>query len=149
MSLGRGSIIRAGCYIAGPVTIGEGCDIGPMCVLGPDAAIGDNVILGSHVEIINSQIMVGSTVGSFTHLESSVVGMDCTLGPHCIAVPGVPETIYRGKLYSVIGLGTNIGDCCRVGARAIFQGGSVLYRGVSVADAATVQGEIPANTRLV
>lgn len=149
MSLGRGSIIRAGCYFVGPVTVGEGCEIGPMCVLGPDTAIGDNVILGPHVEIINSQVMEGSTVGSFTHLESSVVGMDCTLGPHCIAVPGVPETIYQGRLYSVIGLGTNIGDSCRVGARVILQGGSVLYRGVSVADAATVQGEIPANTRLV
>ncbi len=33
VSVGKGTIVRNGAYIVGPVVIGENCDIGPNCFI--------------------------------------------------------------------------------------------------------------------
>ena len=42
------SKIRSGCYIEGPVVIGEGCDIGPHVTIMPSTSIGNGVIVGPY-----------------------------------------------------------------------------------------------------
>src|SRR5439155_3416668 len=43
VSIGDGTILRAGTYIQGPVSIGEGCEVGPQAVLLAATSLGDNV----------------------------------------------------------------------------------------------------------
>ncbi|MBU4220451.1 MAG: NTP transferase domain-containing protein, partial [Euryarchaeota archaeon] len=43
VSTGKGTIVRNGAYIEGPVIIGKNCDIGPNCYIRPYTSIGDNV----------------------------------------------------------------------------------------------------------
>jgi len=43
VSIGKGSLIRSGAYIEGPVIIGENCDIGPNCYMRPSTALGNRV----------------------------------------------------------------------------------------------------------
>ncbi|MGV8174941.1 MAG: bifunctional sugar-1-phosphate nucleotidylyltransferase/acetyltransferase [Methanothrix sp.] len=78
--LGRGSIIRSGAYIEGPVLIGEDCDIGPNCYIRPTTCLGDRVRVGNAVEVKNSAIMSGSKIGHLSYVGDSVIGEGCNFG---------------------------------------------------------------------
>ena len=80
VSLGRGSIIRSGAYIQGPVLIGEDCDIGPNCFIRPTTCIGDRVRIGNAVEVKNSSIMSNSKIGHLSYVGDSVIGEGCNFG---------------------------------------------------------------------
>ena len=80
VSLGRGSIVRSGAYIVGPVLIGEDCDIGPNCYIRPATCLGDNVRVGNAVEVKNSAIMSGSKIGHLSYVGDSVIGERCNFG---------------------------------------------------------------------
>jgi len=78
--VGKGTIIRNGSYITGPVIIGENCDIGPNCFIRPGTAIGDNVRIGNAVEVKNSIVMDGTNIGHLSYVGDSVIGRGCNLG---------------------------------------------------------------------
>jgi bifunctional UDP-N-acetylglucosamine pyrophosphorylase/glucosamine-1-phosphate N-acetyltransferase len=80
VSLGRGSIVRSGAYIVGPVLIGEDCDIGPNCYIRPSTCLGNNVRVGNAVEVKNSAIMSGSKIGHLSYVGDSVIGERCNFG---------------------------------------------------------------------
>lgn len=80
VTVGRGTIIRNGSYIIGPVVIGEDCDIGPNCFIRASTAIGNNVHIGNAVEVKNSIIMNGTKIGHLSYLGDSVIGLKCNFG---------------------------------------------------------------------
>jgi UDP-N-acetylglucosamine diphosphorylase / glucose-1-phosphate thymidylyltransferase / UDP-N-acetylgalactosamine diphosphorylase / glucosamine-1-phosphate N-acetyltransferase / galactosamine-1-phosphate N-acetyltransferase len=80
VAVGRGSIVRCGAYIVGPVFIGEDCDIGPNCYLRPTTCLGDRVRIGNAVEIKNSAIMSSSKIGHLSYVGDSVIGENCNFG---------------------------------------------------------------------
>jgi bifunctional UDP-N-acetylglucosamine pyrophosphorylase/glucosamine-1-phosphate N-acetyltransferase len=80
VAVGRGSIVRAGAYIVGPVLIGEDCDIGPNCYIRPATCLGNNVRIGNAVEVKNSAIMSGSKIGHLSYVGDSVIGESCNFG---------------------------------------------------------------------
>ncbi len=134
VSIGPGTVVRAGCYLEGPLVIGEGCDIGPHCVIRPATSIGDNVILGSHSHLAHSLIMPDCQLGAFDHLASSVVGQGCSLGTHTAASSGPATIQYRGQLHSVATVGALIGDDCQLGDHVTLSRGTTLYAMVQVGD---------------
>jgi len=78
--VGEGSVIRAGSYIIGPVTIGRDCVIGPNCFIRPFTSLGDNVHIGNGVEIKNSIIMNNSKVPHLSYVGDSIIGENCNFG---------------------------------------------------------------------
>ncbi|MGB4652752.1 bifunctional sugar-1-phosphate nucleotidylyltransferase/acetyltransferase [Methanothrix sp.] len=80
VSIGKGTVVRSGSYIVGPVLIGQDSDIGPNCYIRPACCIGDNVRIGNAVEIKNSAIMNGSKIGHLSYVGDSVIGEGCNLG---------------------------------------------------------------------
>jgi UDP-N-acetylglucosamine diphosphorylase / glucose-1-phosphate thymidylyltransferase / UDP-N-acetylgalactosamine diphosphorylase / glucosamine-1-phosphate N-acetyltransferase / galactosamine-1-phosphate N-acetyltransferase len=78
--LGKGTLIRSGSYIEGPVIIGENCDIGPNCFIRPSTAIGNHVRIGNAVEIKNTIIMENTHVGHLSYAGDSVIGRRCNFG---------------------------------------------------------------------
>ncbi|MRR14155.1 glucose-1-phosphate thymidylyltransferase, partial [archaeon] len=80
VSIGRGSVIRSGAYIQGPVLIGEDCDIGPNCFIRPTTCIGDRVRIGNAVEVKNSAIMSHSKIGHLSYVGDSIIGEGCNFG---------------------------------------------------------------------
>ena len=80
VEIGKGTLIRNGSYIEGPVIIGENCDIGPNCYIRPSTAIGNNARIGNAVEIKNTIIMENTHVGHLSYVGDSVIGRRCNFG---------------------------------------------------------------------
>ena len=78
--IGKGTLIRNGSYIEGPVVIGENCDIGPNCFVRPSTAIGNHARVGNAVEIKNSIIMQDTHVGHLSYVGDSIIGSRCNFG---------------------------------------------------------------------
>lgn len=68
--VGRDTVLHAGTHLRGRTTVGESCSIGPNVIV-TDCAIGD----GSRAVL--------------AHLNDSVVGMGCEIGPFAYLRPGV------------------------------------------------------------
>ncbi|HQJ61959.1 MAG TPA: sugar phosphate nucleotidyltransferase [Methanothrix soehngenii] len=80
ISIGRGTVVRSGSYIEGPVMIGQDSEIGPNCYIRPTCCIGDNVRIGNAVEIKNSTIMNGTKIGHLSYVGDSIIGERCNFG---------------------------------------------------------------------
>ncbi len=80
VSVGKGTVVRAGSYIVGPVIIGENCEIGPNCYIRPSTAIGDNCHIGNAVEVKNSIVMNNSKIPHHNYVGDSIIGEGCNLG---------------------------------------------------------------------
>ena len=78
--IGKGTLIRNGSYIEGPVIIGENCDIGPNCFIRPSTAIGNHARIGNAVEIKNTIVMEGTHVGHLSYVGDSIIGRRCNFG---------------------------------------------------------------------
>lgn len=80
VAIGKGTLIRSGSYIEGPVVIGKDCDIGPNCFIRPSTAIGNHVRIGNAVEVKNSIVMEDTHVGHLSYVGDSVIGRGCNFG---------------------------------------------------------------------
>jgi len=134
VSIGKGTIIRSGSYLQGPLSIGKSCDIGPNSVIGPSVSIGDNTTIGAFSEIVDSIIMQNCEINSFCSLKGSVIGEDNILGSHCIAIPNNRNIRYLGQEFSISNRGAMIGDGCRIGSRAVLEGGSILLNEATIGE---------------
>jgi bifunctional UDP-N-acetylglucosamine pyrophosphorylase/glucosamine-1-phosphate N-acetyltransferase len=80
ISVGKGTLLRAGTYIEGPVVIGENCDIGPNCYIRKATSIGDDCRIGNSVEIKNSIIMDGTSIGHHSYAGDSIIDENVNFG---------------------------------------------------------------------
>lgn len=78
--VGKGTIVRNGAYIVGPVRIGRDCDIGPNCFLRPYTTIGNNCHVGNATEIKNSILFDNTNAAHLSYVGDSVIGERCNLG---------------------------------------------------------------------
>lgn len=80
VSIGRGTWIRSGVVIDGPVCIGEDSEIGPNCWIRPGTTIGNRCRVGQGCEIKNSILMDGAKASHQNYVGDSVLGEDVNLG---------------------------------------------------------------------
>ncbi len=136
VAIGKGSLIRSGAYIEGPVVIGENCDIGPNCFIRPSTAIGNKVRIGNAVEIKNAIIMEGTHVGHLSYVGDSVIGRRCNFG----AGTKVANLRHDGKNIKVMlkgriidsgrrKLGVIMGDDVHTGINTSINIGVVMVKG--------------------
>ncbi len=144
VAIGKGTLIRNGSYIEGPVVIGENCDIGPNCFIRPSTAIGNRVRIGNAVELKNTIVMEGTHVGHLSYVGDSVIGRRCNFG----AGTKVANLRHDGKNIKVIlkgrildsgrrKLGVIMGDDVHTGINTSINIGVILEKGK-----ATLPGEV-------
>lgn len=80
VELGEGSRILPGVVIEGNIIIGKNCKVGPNCYLRGSTTIGDGCHIGQSVEIKNSIIGHGSSVGHLSYVGDSVIGNNANFG---------------------------------------------------------------------
>ncbi len=128
VSIGEGSVIKAGTYIEGPCTIGKNCKIGPHAFIRGATSIGDNCHIGHCSELKNSIIMSGTKIPHFNYIGDSVIGSGCNFGAgtkianlrhdHAnVRVCG--KDTRRKKFGAVIGDGVQFGINCSVNVGAM------------------------------
>jgi bifunctional UDP-N-acetylglucosamine pyrophosphorylase/glucosamine-1-phosphate N-acetyltransferase len=144
VSVGKGTVIRSGSYIIGPVVIGDDCEIGPNCYIRPATAIGDRCHIGAAVEVKNSIVMSNTNIPHHNYIGDSIIGENCNFGAGT-KVANLrldKETIKVGdrdtgrrKLGAIVGdrVQTGINSCLNVGCSVgndSFIGPGVVARGV-------------------
>ncbi|MEM5799030.1 MAG: sugar phosphate nucleotidyltransferase [Candidatus Aenigmatarchaeota archaeon] len=144
--LGKGSTIRAGSYIEGPVMIGDDCIVGPNSFLRPYTCIGNGCKIGNAVEIKNSIIGNNSFVSHLSYVGDSVLGDSVNCGAGTITANlrhdgKNVKTRINGKMVDT-GLrkfGTVIGDDVKTGIHTAILPGRKIWPGRTTMPAEVVE----------
>ena len=155
VSIGKGTVVRAGSYITGPVIIGENCTIGPNCVIRPSTVIGDGCKIGNAVEVKNSVIMNSSNVPHNNYVGDSIIGQRCNLG----AGTKVANLRLDGKnINMVLGgrpvdtglrkLGVIMGDEVKTGINSSLDSGTIIGENSYIGPNALARGNIAPRSRI-
>jgi UDP-N-acetylglucosamine diphosphorylase/glucosamine-1-phosphate N-acetyltransferase len=151
VSIGTGSIIRAGTYIEGPCVIGKDCRIGPHAYIRGATAIGDRCHIGHCTEVKNSIIMKDTNIPHFNYIGDCVIGSGCNFGAGT-KVANLRNDhgtiVIRGVNTRRIKMGAVIGDGVRFGINCSVNVGTVVGSGVSIAPHSAVEGWIDEDTRV-
>ncbi len=120
--VGEGTKILPGVFIEGSIVIGKNCKIGPNCYLRGSTSIGDNCHVGQAVEVKNSVLADGVSVGHLSYVGDSVIGEKANFGAgtitsnlrhdgsnHRSAVDGELIDTGRRKFGVIIGAGVHTG----------------------------------------
>ena len=147
IQIDKGSIIRSGAYIIGPVIIVHDCDVGPNCYIRPFTCIGNDIRIGNAVEVKNSSIMDGTKIGHLSYVGDSVIGENCNFGAGTIVsnlrhdganiksfIKGQRIDSERRKL------GVIMGDDVKTGINTTILPGTVIESGFRGSPAAILAG---------
>ncbi len=131
--IGKDTKIYSGCYIIGPVIIGEGCEIGPHVCIFPSTAIGDHCVVYPFTQVRNSNIMEEVRIGSHASINHSVIGRGCVLGNSVstMSMNAVIETEEGFKKLHTIG--AMIGDDTFIDNHAVIDSGVIIGRRCKIA----------------
>ena len=151
VAIGKGTVVRSGSYIVGPVVIGQNCDIGPNCCIRPYTSIGDDCRIGSAVDVKNSIVMNGSKIPHHNYVGDSVIGEECNLGAGTkLANVRLDKSNIRVANIDTKRrkLGAIIGDRVEIGINASINVGSVIGNNTLIGPGAAVSGVILPNSKL-
>jgi UDP-N-acetylglucosamine diphosphorylase/glucosamine-1-phosphate N-acetyltransferase len=148
VSIGDGTIIRAGSHILGPVVIGDGCEIGPSACIYPSSSIGDNVRIGPFSVIEHSVLMNDANIGVGSFLSHSVVGEGVDLGPQFCAVESSAKVDLEGETAIVERIGALIGEKTIMGSQVSVKSGSVIGAMCRVTHHTRIDGNVEDNARV-
>jgi bifunctional UDP-N-acetylglucosamine pyrophosphorylase/glucosamine-1-phosphate N-acetyltransferase len=154
--VGKGTVIRSGTYIEGPVVIGNNSKIGPNCYLRPYTTIGNYCHVGNACEVKNSLIMDHSNVPHLNYVGDSIIGQHCNLGAGTTVANlrldknNIIVTLNGKKIDSKRRkLGMVIGDNVQTGINSIINVGSMIGNNVLIGPGAMAKGEIKPDTRIL
>jgi bifunctional UDP-N-acetylglucosamine pyrophosphorylase/glucosamine-1-phosphate N-acetyltransferase len=154
VSVGKGTVVRSGAYIVGPVLIGEDSDIGPNCYIRPSTCIGNNVRVGNAVEVKNSAIMDDTKIGHLSYVGDSIIGERCNFGAGTICSnlrhdKGNIKSFIKGKKIDSDRrkLGVIMGDDVLTGINTTIYPGTVIEAGFRGLPAQVLKGLVAAESR--
>lgn len=149
--IGKGTVVKAGAVIEGPVWIGEHAAIGPNCWIRPATMIGNGCKVGQGVEVKNSIIMDGAAVPHLTYVGDSVVGEKANLGCGTVTANfrhdgANHKSMVKGELIDTgrRKLGAIIGDHVHTGINTSIYPGRKLWPHTSTRPGEVVQQDIEA-----
>lgn len=129
VSIGKDTSIYSGCYIVGPVVIGESCEIGPNVCIFPSTSIGNNTVIHPFSEIRSSVLMNDVHIATNSHISHSVIGKGCILGDNfsTIADKTIIEIENEFKKLE-IPIGAMIGEDCVIESHVVVDPGKIIGR---------------------
>jgi len=148
VSVGKDTLIRSNSYIAGPVVIGDDCDIGPnVCIL-PATSIGNNVVISSFTEIKNSVIGDDVDIGSGCIIQDSVIDKGCVIKGHFSACSSQAEVKIDDEHHQV-NVGAMLGGDCSLGNSVVAQPGVIVGNYSQVQAMKLIGGRLPDHSLVV
>mgnify|MGYP006276034845 CR=1 FL=1 len=141
----EGASIDVGVVVEGPALVRSGASVGPNAYVRGATLVGEDAKVGHSVEVKNSVLMSGATVGHLSYVGDSVLGRDVNLGagttvanlrhddrPVKLTVKGERVSTDRRKF------GVVVGDEAKTGIDVALNAGTKLSPGVGVPPGETV-----------
>ncbi|MFZ3017911.1 MAG: bifunctional UDP-N-acetylglucosamine diphosphorylase/glucosamine-1-phosphate N-acetyltransferase GlmU [Gallionella sp.] len=72
----------------GRLVCGRDVEIDVGCIFEGDVTLGDNVRVGAYSVLRNATVATGTDIAPYSHIDSSVVGANCHIGPYARLRPG-------------------------------------------------------------
>ncbi|SDM63153.1 bifunctional UDP-N-acetylglucosamine pyrophosphorylase / Glucosamine-1-phosphate N-acetyltransferase [Halogranum gelatinilyticum] len=145
----EGATVDAGVVVEGPALIREGASVGPNAYVRGATVVGAGAKVGHAVEVKNSVLMEGATVGHLGYVGDSILGRDVNFGagtkvanlrhddqPVKLTVKGERVSTGRRKF------GVVVGDGAKTGINVSLNAGVVLST-----DARVAPGEVVTRDR--
>jgi len=147
--VGAGTRLLPGVFIEGNVVIGSNCKIGPNCYLRGHTSIGDDCHIGQAVEVKNSLIMSGTSIGHLSYCGDSVIGIKVNFGAGTISAnlrhDGCDQRSMVDDQLVDTGrrkLGVIVGDGVHTGIHTSFYPGRKLWPGTATLPGTVVDRDI-------
>lgn len=142
VAIGKNSVIRANSYVKGPVIIGENCDIGPNACIFPSTSIGNDTAIGTFTEIVNSVLMDGVKIGSFSYIRDSIFDTGSHAEGGFIARSEEVDIEIGGE-YHIVKIGAMVGEYCEIGNNVIAHPGAIIGNRAKIKSMNELSGKIP------
>jgi len=149
VSVGEGSVIRAGSYVVGPAIIGAGCEIGPNVVITPSTTIGENVRICPFTTLEHCVVESDVTIGPGCHISSSVIGSGVTLGSNFSVSKGKAVLDRSGEYHRLSGVGAMIGEDTEIGNSVFAKPGTIVGADCKVGSLVKLEGVIKDGSTVV
>ncbi|UCF49164.1 MAG: NTP transferase domain-containing protein [Thermoplasmatales archaeon] len=149
VSIGKDTTIYSGCYIVGPVIIGEGCEIGPNVCIFPSTTIGNNSVVHPFSEVRNTVIMNNARIGSGSVIKNSVIGRGCIIKNNFSSMDGLSTIEIEGEYKKLEKIGTMIGEDCNIESNVIVEPGKIIGRRCNIAPLKIIRNNVPSNTKVM
>ena len=149
VSIGKDTTIYSGCYIVGPVIIGEGCEIGPNACIFPSTTIGDNAVVNPFNEIRNSVIMDDVHIASHSTISHSVIGLGTRIGNNFSTGPGEATAEIEQEFKKLKDIGVMIGEDSIIGNGVATEPGIIIGRRCKVSSLNRITKNIPSKTNVM
>lgn len=152
----KGTTVRAGAYIEGPVIIGRDCVVGPNCFLRPGTCLGNNVHIGNAVEIKNTIVMDNARIGHLSYIGDSIVAPGCNFGAGTkIANLRLDSGNFKQKIGEKIidtglrKLGVFLGENVKTGINCSLMGGVSIGTEAMIGPGAVIYRDVEPHTRVL
>jgi UDP-N-acetylglucosamine diphosphorylase/glucosamine-1-phosphate N-acetyltransferase len=150
VSVGKGTKIYSGCYIVGPVVIGENCEIGPNACIFPSTSIGNNTVVHPFSEIRSSIIMDDVHIASNAHISRSVIGKGCVIGDNFSTITGKTTIEIENEFKRLDPpIGAIIGEDCVIESHVVVDPGKIIGRKCYISPMKHLRKNIPSETKVM
>jgi len=140
--VGKDTVIHSNSYIAGPVVIGDNCDIGPNVCIFPATSIGNNVVISPFTTIKNSVIGDDVNIGPSCTIQDSVIDKGCMIKGHFTACSGEEEVRVDHERH-LVSVGAMLGEGCSLGNSVVAQPGVIVGNYSQVQPLKLIGGRLP------
>ena len=147
--IGKETKVHSGCYIVGPVVIGEGCEIGPNACIFPSTTIGNNSVINPFTEIRNSVIMDDVHIGSNSYITHSIIARGTILRNHFSNFSGENTLEIEGEFKKVKNIGVMIGEDCTIESQVVAEPGIIIGRKCKIAPLKRLNNNIPSESKVM
>jgi glucose-1-phosphate thymidylyltransferase len=149
VSVGEDTKIYSGCYIVGPVVIGEGCEIGPNSCIFPSTTVGHNSVVHPFAQVRNSVVMNDVHIGSNSIIKNSIIGRGSILGNNFSSREGTSIFEIEGEFKKIENVGVIVGEDCKIGSHVIVEPGKIIGRKCDIVSMKRIIEYIPSGSKVM
>ncbi len=149
VKIGKGTRIRGGSFIEGPVIIGEGCDIGPNACILPSSSIDDNTKIAPFTVIQNSVIMKGVSIGPNSNLQDSVLGEGVRTGTNFSTFSDCSRVEADNGLHQVKKIGVMVAEDTHIGSCVTLEPGVIVGKDCEIRSGRTIRENLRTGEKAV
>ena len=151
----KGSVVKSGSYVDGPVFIGEDAVVGPNAYLRPGTSLGRETKVGAGCEVKNSIVMDDAKIPHLSYVGDSILGTGVSLGAGTITAnlkfnDSHVVSKVKGRMVdsSHRKLGAIFGDGAKTGINVSIFPGVKIGADAWIGPGAVVRADVPSGARI-